>query len=1019
MHKKYLGYIVALALWLPTNLLSQAIDQERGTPFVTHYPVKEYGGHPQNWAIAQDSKGLMYFGNQGEGVLQFDGVSWRQIPVPNGRVQSLAIDENDRVFIGGYNHFGYLAPDSAGTYEYVSLLTLLDELQRELQDVMKIFPTGKGVFFQARNRLLFVTGDSVQTWEPETVFNESFLIDSKLHVQQMNIGLMVLKDGELKLAPAGEQFADEEITSILSFDNHRHIVATTKSLSLYDGKHVSPFHTNADELLTNILHGAILPDSTFAYATSASGIVVITRTGKIRRIIDRTSGLKSDTAVYLYVDRHNSLWATVGSGIARIKYPAALLFYDGEKTPVADVIDATRHKGVLYVSNSSGIFRLRSRNLVKHEKPTRLQYAEFEPVLPEPMECRSLLSFGPHLLAGTAKGIFAINGQQVQQIVNYNLKTYALYRSKRDSHRVFVGTYNGLASFRQSPDQPGLWCNDGLVAGLTGFARSLLEDPDGKLWVGSDYSGIRRVDFSTGFTNTPSVQSFGEDDGLPTGVDKGDVQVFPVAGRPLFATDRGLFRFDQTAGRFNPEPAFGAGLANNRRKVWTCVEDSRGNVFFDVEHQFSSVYALSKYTPEHGYHYTERPFRTLTHTPSDLIFPDVDGSCWLGTDEALINYDPALERDSTTGFSTLIRRVLARGDSVVFGGAAMRPSNLVPGHMTENDINPYPTFGYEGNSFRFEFAATSYEKVNSNRYQFFLQGIEDSWLKWNHETHKDYTHLPPGDYVFWVRAQNVYGEVSDPVNYGFMILPPWYQTWPAYLVWLVLFLSSIIALVKVQVTRARKIEHAKSEQREQIRKEMAADFHDGAGDKLAQISLFSKFVQSKIKDGSEETQNALRWTVEAADALKLETRDFIWALDTGHDSFRDVADRIVSHGKDLFRRAQPLVAFDAHGLSAELKAVPLHLEWKRNLIFIFKEGLNNVFKYSNGSVVEVSFKVSQGIIYIELKDNGTGFATDSEFKGRGLRNMRNRAKKLGADLTIDSQPGTGTIIQFKGRLNTS
>jgi len=54
-----------------------------GLPAITHYAARDCGAHSQNWAIAQDGRGVMYFGNA-EGVLEHDGVGWRLIRVSAG-----------------------------------------------------------------------------------------------------------------------------------------------------------------------------------------------------------------------------------------------------------------------------------------------------------------------------------------------------------------------------------------------------------------------------------------------------------------------------------------------------------------------------------------------------------------------------------------------------------------------------------------------------------------------------------------------------------------------------------------------------------------------------------------------------------------------------------------------------------------------------------------------------------------------------------------------------------------------
>src|SRR5215218_6648533 len=82
-------------------------DTERGLPFVTNYFAKVYQAAAQNWAIIQDDRGVMYFGNN-TGLLEYDGVKWRTLTQSaNSIVRSLGKDQNGRVYFGGYSNFGY------------------------------------------------------------------------------------------------------------------------------------------------------------------------------------------------------------------------------------------------------------------------------------------------------------------------------------------------------------------------------------------------------------------------------------------------------------------------------------------------------------------------------------------------------------------------------------------------------------------------------------------------------------------------------------------------------------------------------------------------------------------------------------------------------------------------------------------------------------------------------------------------------------------------------------------------
>ena len=105
------GGLLGLGSTLP--VLAQE-SSEAGLPFLHNYSPEEYGASNQNWAIVQDQRGVMYFGNN-MGVLEYDGVSWRRIQTKDqSTIRSLAIDEAGVIYVGGASELGYLAPDALG-----------------------------------------------------------------------------------------------------------------------------------------------------------------------------------------------------------------------------------------------------------------------------------------------------------------------------------------------------------------------------------------------------------------------------------------------------------------------------------------------------------------------------------------------------------------------------------------------------------------------------------------------------------------------------------------------------------------------------------------------------------------------------------------------------------------------------------------------------------------------------------------------------------------------------------------
>jgi hypothetical protein len=100
--KRYISLIIFSVL-----PLTAVNSQQPGLPFIRNFPPQEYKTSPQNWAIIQDQRGIMYFGNN-EGILEYDGVTWRLIKQPGA--SALAVDSTGRVFIGFDYDIGFLQP---------------------------------------------------------------------------------------------------------------------------------------------------------------------------------------------------------------------------------------------------------------------------------------------------------------------------------------------------------------------------------------------------------------------------------------------------------------------------------------------------------------------------------------------------------------------------------------------------------------------------------------------------------------------------------------------------------------------------------------------------------------------------------------------------------------------------------------------------------------------------------------------------------------------------------------------
>jgi signal transduction histidine kinase len=789
---------------------------EAGKVFITNYSPKEYGAHPQNWAIEQDDRGVMYFGNN-NGVLEYDGVSWRLLQLPNKSVvRSFAKDENGRIYVGGVGEFGYLAADSLGQMRYVSLLAQVNAEDLPFTDVWQTWVIKNSVYFRAANVLFRWADNRITAWKPRTSFHVSFVVRDTLYVRQWQVGLMRLVDDSLRLVPGGERFAEERIYVMLPFDEKNILIGTREQgLFLLNGAVITPFRLAPEAaafLAANQLYspGVVLGGDLFALGTLRGGLAIIDRQGNLVRQIDKAAGLADNILHHAFVDNQHALWLAFNNGLARVEPNSPFTFYDeqaGVKTATAFIL---RHRGLLYVATSLGVSYLQAAQ------------RQFCPVAGIASQSLALLAVDDMLLAATNDGVYRIDGDHavfVKASVNNDYRANFLLRSrqrlnlKEGSVRVFVGLETGLASLRFEPaGAGGKWIDEGNIAGIHEDIIRLVEPEPGILWIGTRTQGILRVEFTAQAQNEmdwrhPQIERFGVAQGLPAG----GVTVFLIAGKTYFVSQDGIFHFDPNRRVFAPDSTFNPGPVSFGGAVeeYTLQEDAQGRVWIN----FGRETAVKRPQADGSYISESTPLRRFFNETFFNIYPESDGVVWLGGPEALIRYDPNIRTDYAAPYPTLIRRVTTGRDSVIFDGTSRNGEGSL-----------VPVLDYSYNSLRFEFSASSYEEVARNQFQTFLEGFDKSppaATAWSAETKKDYTNLSPGHYRFRVHARNVYAHESSEAVYAFKILPPWYRAWWAYLSYVLAAGAIVLGSVRLRTrqleSHRRKLEQTVEERTAEIR----------------------------------------------------------------------------------------------------------------------------------------------------------------------------------------------------------
>ncbi|MBX3740361.1 MAG: sensor histidine kinase [Akkermansiaceae bacterium] len=217
------------------------------------------------------------------------------------------------------------------------------------------------------------------------------------------------------------------------------------------------------------------------------------------------------------------------------------------------------------------------------------------------------------------------------------------------------------------------------------------------------------------------------------------------------------------------------------------------------------------------------------------------------------------------------------------------------------------------------------------------------------------------------------------------------------------------ALLQRQVARQVKIIEVKAQREAMIeeRQRIAREFHDTLEQELAGLSLRLDAAVPRVSD--EKAKGLLDQLRKLLFRLQTETRDFVWDLrdESQHSEPLETSlDILIDH-----LQTTTVIPLE-YSPMPDLPPVPALAQ--HHLLRIAREAVNNAIKYSSAKRVRISLSHAPGTIHLRVEDDGAGFDVSGKSNSSGhfgLQGMKERVRKLGAELDIRSKPGEGTCIE--------
>lgn len=829
--------------------------------YFTHYQVEQ--GLSNNAVICSimDSRGFMWFGTK-DGLNRFDGYTFKTFrnnpddknTLGSNFISTLYEDDNGILWVGTEN----------GLYRYDSDNEKFVYLKNSPAQAIRGILRQKNYLWIVSGLSLYrydLTRSSIKSYRhmfSATALCQSFEGDlwvstSDAYLQKYNRSTDSFSGHRVfALKKAGS--ASNWIEKIANDGSGRLLVGTTN-------QGVKLFNTqtfNAADLLTNSENGTDIFARDFL-RVSNDELWIATESGVY---IYRDSSKKSlrlgkqynnpyslaDNAVYsLCKDREDGIWVGTYFGGLNYYQPKYTYFEKyfprlGENSISGNAVReiCSDNKGNLWIGtedaglNKFNIKTGRFTNFAPGDKQLGIATTNLH----------GLLVDSDKLWIGTFEHGLDVMDLKTEEIIrHYNagpapnqLKSNFVFCMLRTADKdILVGTPAGLYRFNRLTNNFTLIRQTPAKA----FITALMQDSEGTIWAGTFRSGIYFFDkngTSGSIIKLPALK-----------IDMSRVRItglFEDSARNIWiTTESGLFRYNRKTKKTR-QYTMADGLPSNlmysiledaRKQLW--ISTSKGLVSFDLATEKIRIYTKANGLLTDQFNYNS-------------AYKDASGRMYFGSVKGMVSFNPDEFTTNTiappvyiTGFQVHNKEL-----AVAQNGSPLKRSILVTRKIVLN---------HKSSSFSIDFSALSYNSPGTLEYAYRMDGLDNQWtyIKTNRKVY--FTELPAGVYTFRVKAANSSGIWNNKeARLIIKILPPFWKSNTAYLVYTLLLMTAVIVLInrynrKLQAKHRRQMEIFENEKEREIYEAKIEFFTNVAHEIRTPLTLIKGPMEKVMKKAVE------------------------------------------------------------------------------------------------------------------------------------------------------------------------
>ncbi|MGM0477860.1 MAG: two-component regulator propeller domain-containing protein [Bacteroidota bacterium] len=749
--------------------------EQFGTPSITNYSPRDYLANPVIFDIFQGANGLLYFANQ-RGLIEYDGVTWRLIDTPkNSQIRTIApFNEND-FLVGTESGLGLIQFDEFGNGQYIDTSAILPKNNEPILNIFKkdsiFYVRTFSQFFLLSKKLKVLAAHAANLDSTGSAkIQGASSTKQTVYFQDTRTGLYRVANERFFKIKNSDIFKDKHLRAVIDFKGEQLFV--TQQSGFYRQEENGRFEQVKQLKNYTIKEVNKVNEDYFAIGTFSRGVVLVDTAFQVVFEIKNDNGLIDNGIRSIFKDQFNQLWVGTNNGISKIDIESPVLSY-GEDFEGFVIESLHTYRDHLVLSSHGGAYIVDST----------FQVSRIEGI---DTDC-----FGLDEITFDDKSYLFISELNRLSYLDDDFSPvpvaeggpYSVRQSPLDSNQLIVLHYNGIQLLQYTNGQ---FIKKRYIKDFSdGEPYNFIVQPNGDIWIGTKPDdGIYKINVAALNDGNPSFEHYHTSDGLP----KGQVYMFQHENKIYAGTDEGLFKFDGE--KFSYSDDFNMFGDKEPKVVHRINQDHDGNIWAVLIDDQTNLSDIGFSALKDGeYVWNSNYFADYKEYIIHSMFHDSNGTSWFGGyGKGLLSFNANKKTGLNDSVNVYVQK-MAYGDSTLFHGTVAPPEKIEIAFQDQNLI-------------RFQFGTNFFKNEGETQFAYYIEGFENEWSDWTKRHTKEY-NLNEGQYTLHLKARNVYDQTSRTVEFSFTILPPWYRTTVAYIIYFALLVLIIYGIALLSIKRVK------------------------------------------------------------------------------------------------------------------------------------------------------------------------------------------------------------------------